>query len=244
MIHLLIDKTELKLLLEKRKAYIGTAKDGIWETIFASVTFLFSLLYTECSDIGFVKGDVIKFAFLLFTFAFLGRGMSSMIRKKDYSAEKLYDEVVNLNRIEHPFSIIGVKDSYNEFSNRYLLYYDTRWKCFLFPNIRTSENDSKNEENMIYDISNSLKIKTGQLSVKKVGEKIHQKYSVSDEKMKWYHHTFYEVNVQIFPEEVKKPQFNIDGKNYCWMSIAEMENNSRIQEVNSDIVSMVKELYH
>ncbi|MBO5523111.1 MAG: hypothetical protein J5986_05475, partial [Roseburia sp.] len=133
---------------------------------------------------------------------------------------------------------------YNEFSNRYLLYYDTRWKCFLFPNIRTDENDSKNEENMIHDISNSLKIKTGQLSVKKVGEKIHQKYSVSDEKMKWYHHTFYEVNVQEFPEEAKKPQFSIDGKNYCWMSIAEMENNSRIQEVNSDIVSMVKELYH
>lgn len=167
-----------------------------------------------------------------------------MIRKKDYSAEKLYDEVADLNRLEHPFSIIGLKDSYNDFSNKYLLYYDTRWKCFLFPNIRTSENDSKNEENMIHDISNSLKIKQEQLTVKKVGERIHQKYSVSDRRMKWYHHTFYEMNVQEFPEEVKKARFDIDGKNYCWMSIAEMEQNSRIQEVNSDIVSMVKEFYH
>jgi hypothetical protein len=39
---------------------------------------------------------------------------------------------------------------------------------------------------------------------------------------------------------IEQDSFEIDGKKFYWMSIAEMEQDKRIMEVNSDIVSMVK----
>ena len=41
-------------------------------------------------------------------------------------------------------------------------------------------------------------------------------------------------------EQIEQDSFQIDGKKFYWMSIAEMEQDKRIMEVNSDIVSMVK----
>lgn len=241
---ILLDKTELELLLERRKEYIGRSKDGLFDFFFAIITFLFSLMYTDCEDIFFIKGSVIKGIFLLVTIAFLGRGIVLMIKRNDYSADKLNREINDLNHMEHPFSIIGIRDTYNEYANRFLLYYDTRWKCYLFPNGRTNEDAEKNEAYLKQDISNSLKLPVNMLSIRKVGERIHQKYSVSDQRMKLYHHTFYELKVDDFPEEARKTEFVMDGTMFRWMSLAEMVQDARIQEVNEDIVEIVKELYH
>lgn len=167
-----------------------------------------------------------------------------MAKRNDYSAEVLKEEINDLNRMEHPFSIMGIRDSYNEYANRFLLYYDTRWKCYLFPNGKSSEDEEKNEQYLKRDISNSLKISPEAVRIERIGERIHQKYSVSDQIMKLYHHTFYELHVAEFPEEARKTEFVIDGKSFRWMSIAEMEKDKRIQEVNRDIVEIVKELYH
>lgn len=242
--NILLDKTELELLLERRKMYIGESKDGLYDSFFAAVTFLFSLVYTDCGDIFFIRGSVIKGIFLLMTLAFLGRGIVLMAKRNDYSAEVLKEEINDLNRMEHPFSIMGIRDSYNEYANRFLLYYDTRWKCYLFPNGKSSEDEEKNEQYLKRDISNSLKISPEAVRIERIGERIHQKYSVSDQIMKLYHHTFYELHVAEFPEEARKTEFVIDGKSFRWMSIAEMEKDKRIQEVNRDIVEIVKELYH
>lgn len=165
------------------------------------------------------------------------------MKHKEYSAENLYQDINNLNRMEHPFSIIGIKDSYNEYANRYLLYYDSRWNCYLFPNRRTDENEKKNEESLLRYLSNSLKIPGRELSLEKLGERIHRKFSVSGGRMKWYHHTFYQIHVSLFPEELKKQEFTVDGINYRWMTLAQMEQDERISEVNGDVVKMVKELY-
>ena len=59
-------------------------------------------------------------------------------------------------------------------------------------------------------------------------EKEHEKYSVSAKEIK------------KFSEQIEQDSFQIDGKKFYWMSIAEMEQDKRIMEVNSDIVSMVK----
>lgn len=240
---ILLERTELALLLEQKKEYIGTTKDGIWDSLFASGTFLFSLLYTECQDIYFISGEAIKFFYLCITIIFLGRGIIKMMKGNEYSVDKLYSEISNLNRVEHPFSIIGIRDTYNEYANRYLLYYDNRWKSFLFPNGRTAEDIEKNESQMLEMISNTLKIPAESLIIEKAGEQIHQKYSVSDEEMKWYHHTFYRMKVLNFPKNLREKEFVIDGTVFRWMSISEMEADTRIQEVNSDIVTMVKGLY-
>lgn len=242
--HILLDQTELELLLEQKRAYIGRTKDGFLDSVFAAVTFLFSLIYTECEDFFFIKGSFIKGVFLLVALAFLIRGILLMAKQNDYSANQLKKDIDGLNRMEHPFSIIGIRDTYNTYANRFLLYYDTRWKCYLFPNGRTDMDEAVNEENLKRDVSRSLKVAPETISVRKRGERIHQKYSVSDCIPKWYHHTFYELTVAQFPEKAQTIAFDIEGTSYRWMSIAEMEQNPRIQEVNSDIVTMVKELYH
>lgn len=241
---ILLDQTELELLLERRRDYIGRAKDGLLDSVFAAGTFLFSWLYTECDDFFFIPGMVVKSAFLLFALVFLGRGVFLMIGRRNYSVEQLKREINDLNRITHPFSIVGIRDTYNKYANRFLLYYDSRWDCYLFPNGRTDSDAKVNEQNLKNDISRSLKIAPDLFCIEKRGERIHQKYSVSDQVQKWYHHTFYEMKVEQFPDEMKNIAFDIEGTSFRWMSLAEMEKNPRIQEVNSDIVAMAKELYH
>ena len=57
----------------------------------------------------------------------------------------LYDEMVANNEMEHPFSIVAIKDTFREFPNKYLLYYDNRWNCWFFFNFKTVENAEQNE---------------------------------------------------------------------------------------------------
>ena len=71
-------------------------------------------------------------------------------------------------------------------------------------------------------------------------EKVHEKYSVSAKENRCYRHRFYQFEIKKFSEQIEQDSFQIDGKKFYWMSIAEMEQDKRILEVNSDIVSMVK----
>lgn len=73
-------------------------------------------------------------------------------------------------------------------------------------------------------------------------EKVHEKYSVSVKENRCYRHRFYQFLIKEFNEEIEQDSFEIDGKKFYWMSIAEMEQDKRIMEVNSDIVSMVKKV--
>lgn len=61
-------------------------------------------------------------------------------------------------------------------------------------------------------------------------EKVHEKFSVSSQENKCYRHGFYKYIISNFPENLKKDCFEIDGKKFYWMSIAEMECDSRIME--------------
>ena len=56
-----------------------------------------------------------------------------------------------------------------------------------------------------------------------------------------YSHKLYLASVAGFPDVAKQNAFEIDGGQYCWMSISEMENDPRIMEVNADIVQFVKD---
>jgi Ni,Fe-hydrogenase III component G len=48
----------------------------------------------------------------------------------------------NLDEVTHPFSIVAVKDTYNEYANKFLLYYDKAWKCWFFFSFHSQqEND-------------------------------------------------------------------------------------------------------
>lgn len=145
-----------------------------------------------------------------------------------------------MNQTEHPFSIIAIKDEYRPFPNKFLLYYDTRWSCWFFPNYRTSPDESENKKNICERLSGQFKISASSIELQRKADIIHRKYSVSDHVGKAYNHTLYNAKFEAFPDVMQHDRFKIDDLDYAWMSIPEMEKNPDIREHNMDVVSFVK----
>ena len=158
--------------------------------------------------------------------------------KNNYSKEDLFKDINKLNQITHNHSIIAIKDTYSEFPNRFLVYDEPKWNCKLFLNYKTNQN---NEKFIIDHISHELKIKSEDISIEYMSQKIHEKYSQNHKEMRVYCHRLYQVTLKTFPNIMQDNSFEIDGVQYYWMSISEMERDSRIREVNQDIVDFVKE---
>lgn len=81
--------------------------------------------------------------------------------------------------MEHIHSIIIIKKG-----NKYLNYYDERWGMYLFPNLKGNDIEK-------------IKNKYNTNNVKLVFDKVHEKYSVSHNEIRTYHHYFYEVTIDI-----------------------------------------------
>jgi len=113
--------------------------------------------------------------------------------------------------MEHIHSIIIIKKE-----NKYLNYYDEKWGMYLFPNIKG------NDINVIKN-----KYKTD--NVKFLFDKVHNKYSISHNKVKNYHHYFYEVNTDI------------DGE---YFSLEDLLNKDKVKEYNQDIIRYIDEYYN
>lgn len=112
--------------------------------------------------------------------------------------------------MEHVHSIIIIKNN-----NKYLNYYDERWGIYLFPNIKGNNIEI-------------IKSKYNTNNVKLLFEKVHNKYSVSHNEIRTYHHYFYEVDS------------NVEGK---YFSLDELLNNNKVKEYNADIIKYIKEYY-
>jgi hypothetical protein len=237
---LLIDNLKLKLLLEKRREYVGNKLDGL-DTFLAGLFFLLSLLCSEYHNIGMIDGLVIKtLAFVIGTSATI-YGFVKIISShtKKYNHEILYSDIENLNEITHPFSIVAVKDTFNQFPNRFLLYYDKTWECWFFFSFKTS--DVSDEDNIKIRLSNLLHIESKFITTQYISARIQPKHSLRDNIDKVYLHRLYRADVTSFPELCKEDSFEIDGVKFRWMSIPDMEDDVRIMEVNKDVVSMVKD---
>ena len=59
--------------------------------------------------------------------------------------------------------------------------------------------------------------------------------------MKEYHHYFFKVDIKSDIPFMNEETLNINGKQFKWFSYNELETDKRIQEVNSDVVSYIKE---
>lgn len=114
--------------------------------------------------------------------------------------------------MEHVHSIILIKKD-----GKYLNYFDDRWNMYLFPNIKGNDIDQ-------------IKKKFNTNEVKFLFDKVHEKYSVSHNENRVYHHYFYE----IFSD-------NIEGE---YFSLEELLKNKKIREYNGDVISFIKEYYN
>lgn len=235
---ILIDETELDLLLEKKKQFIG--KEVVWDSLLSAVSFLVSVFLATYKEIFGVPGAAIKTTFVMLGLFFTAKSVKDIWSgaKNNYSKEDIFKDINKLNQITHNHSIIAIKDTYSEFPNRFLVYDEPKWNCKLFLNYKTNQN---NEKFIIDHISHELKIKSEDISIEYMSQKIHEKYSQNHKEMRVYCHRLYQVTLKTFPNIMQDNSFEIDGVQYYWMSISEMERDSRIREVNQDIVDFVKE---
>lgn len=113
--------------------------------------------------------------------------------------------------MEHVHSIIIIKKD-----NKFLNYYDEIWKMNLFPNIKG---------NNIEEIKNKYNTE----NVKLLFDKVHEKYSVSHNEMRTYHHYFYQVDTDINGE---------------YFSLKELLENPKVKKYNEDIINYINEYYN
>lgn len=237
---MLIDKIRLKLLLEQKRDYIKHSVEGI-DILITAVVYIFSLLCCEFKPIFGIDKMVVTTLAWVFAVIILVYGIYKIIvsSRHRYSHEKMFHEIENLDEVLHKFSIVAVKDSYHEYANKYLLYYDKAWNCWFFFNFPTSE--YQNEESLTQRLSNVLKISTANIKMVAVSDRIQPKYSERDHVNKVYQHSLYQGVISEFPDFMKQDEFELEGTKYKWWTISDMETDEEIMAKNKDVVSFVKE---
>lgn len=142
----------------------------------------------------------------------------------------------------HHHSIVAIKDTFQKFPNRYLVYEDKAWHCRFFLNYPTQLMEAQNVNFLKEKLSGALKIPMEDMDLTKKGQALQQKYSERHQEMRVYDHVFYEAKISDFPESMKQPSFKQDGVTYYWMTIEEMKQDSDIQKKNLDVVQEVEKL--
>lgn len=230
-----INDNSLHDLLQSRKKYIG----GSWITglfqFISGISFCMSLNSSEFSP--WIK----FFLYITAVFAILVSAVQiwNNIGKKSCNYEKLYNDIKKLSVAESQYSLVAIKNDFEgDYANKVLLkYYKEGWKTFMFLSYRTaSEND---ESNVIARVAATLKIARDQLEIKFLTEVPDQpKPSPDLNIIRSYHHKYYQVFINSFPETLKKPEFIIDGIKYKWMTLEEMLEDRQINRNNIDVLNV------
>ncbi len=213
----------------------------MWDSVLSAVSFLISVILASYKDFFGIPGIVLKTVFVVLGILFTSKSFIDIVasKKNNYTYEDLIMDINKLNEIAHNHSIILIKDSFQKFPNRFLVYDDKRWGCKLFLNYKDNSN---NEDFIKKHLSGDLKIELEDIKLSYLGQRIHEKYSESAKKRKVYCHKFYIADIKKFPDKIKQDSFEIDGKEYQWLSMPELETDKDVQKKNYDIVRFVKEL--
>lgn len=151
-------------------------------------------------------------------------------------------EIVNMDQTEHRHSIIALKDSFSDYPNRFLVYWDSEWICWLFPNYPTQEKDDANLTFLKKRLSSDLKVNESLIILEKQVQVVQEKLSARHQENRVYEHTYYSASISDFPLALRDSEFSISGKSYKWMTIAEMKQDPSIQTRNMDVVDVVNKL--
>ena len=234
---LLIDSTKLEALLQRKQEYIGYKKIDQSCNVVNALLVVYGGLSAPPDTAWWLK----ILAVIVGGFGVYWSGCAMWkATKNTYNADLLQHDIENINEIQHPFSLVAIKDTFNRFPHRYLLYYDNRWKLNLFPNYRTQATEQENIANIISHLSNELQLPAQDITVEQKGYKLTTKYSVSDQVQKVYAHTLYQATIKKLPKRLQADSFTIGDRKYSWWSIDKMEEDKGIREHNLDVVDLVK----
>lgn len=223
-----IQEENIRNVIQRNKNYIGK---GFFP--FDSICTLTAFIVTYLlSDFDGKTGTKIFLIIVIFLCAAWLLYRLFLYFRNPIDAEKLYDEIMGLVEKKHAFSLSLISNE-----NRFLLKYDRRWKCYLFPYTRTKlENDKEFVQDCFFKLTGINK------ACDKVLEHEDTKYSYSDGFEKTYSHTYYLFNLDIGKSILsRKNSFKIGKDNYRWFTIQEMRENKKIEERNSEIVTFVDE---
>ncbi len=228
-----IKEEKLQDMLIRRKKHIKT-HIPILETVAFIASFLITILLSDFFNAPFRT----KFAVVLLSIIYIAAYILTLYGSH-YSVEKFYKDICSVSENNHDFSILLLRDVSGIFPCSYVLKFDKRWKCWLFPYIRTNkENDRQSVEDYIKSV-----FKIDDFKIAKVTEEDFTKYSVSANLQKTYHHTFYLIEFNAGKTILENKTFKISGAKHRWFTTLQMKENKRIALRNYDNVKYVEETF-
>ena len=229
---ILIEKLKIKLLLEQKREYIGGVVANSFSFLLAVVSLGYSL-HCKGNISGLVDWCLVAICVITGTMSIkmLCRDMF-----RNYTHQDLYDDIVKLDVITHPFSLVIIRNEFEKRPNKFLLRYNERWNCWLLPYYKTTSDDV---EHLRQCLSEDLDVDANVIVRKE--RKIYEKFSPTAGKGKVYDHTFYYAPVKL-QRCHKQDEFTIGGAQYKWFSIADMQADENIMKMNSDVIAILQTL--
>lgn len=237
-----IKESELQSLLEKRKSLIGGSVVTMAGLFLGGLNMTYVFWNASIIQTGIGAAMMIAALWKPVRIIISSSSARDGIRSLWYSWDDLFAEIKAMDKTEHEHSIIIIRDTFNTYPNRYLLYNDKRWGCWFFPNYPASKTDEENMEYIKKRLSGDLKIPANNIGLSFVKQEIHEKYSESHKENRRYSHSFFVAEVKDFPQPERVESFSIDGKQYRWMTIDAMKQDKDIQEKNKDVVKAVENI--
>lgn len=231
MLH--IKEEKLQDLLFRRKKHIKTHFPFL-EMLSSVLSFIVTIFLSDFFNASFGVKFLVITACIVYTLACIFSFYGS-----NYSLDAFNKDICSLSEKTHDFSLLLLRDTSGTYPANYILRYDSRWKCWLFPYIRTNKENDK--QSVIDYVQSIFKIKN--VEIKKITEQEFTKHSVSANLQKTYHHTFYLIEFNALETPCSKKVFSVNGDKYRWFTISKMKDNKRIIERNSENINYVEETF-
>ena len=164
-----------------------------------------------------------------------------------YNQNMLFDDIKELSTLKNEYRALAViKDTFSKYPNRFLVYYDEIYHCYLCPHFPITKEEIKDNfysEKILEYISNELRVSKKHLFVNSVRQqKEHVKYSLRENDNKNFLFYYCKVDISNFDkyQNIKNDSFIIQGKKFAWVSLAELRKDTNTMERNSDVVNYLE----
>lgn len=229
---LMIREDNLTLVLAKRRNFIGVRP--LWDSILIFITGLF---YIPAAVV--IPNEICKWIMIGFGALVTGYGIVEICGRR-FTTENLYKEIARMNIISS--SIVAIAQPGVPDSNQYLLYYDAGWDCWFFPNRRSTPDISDDERDFLNYSNTEFKIPVQDCTLDLHGTEESAKQSTEHNEERHYLYRFYAGVVRTLPEQWSlEGEFEIGGHRCKWMTIADMLADERINAINHDVVTAVRD---
>lgn len=225
-----ISKDSLQDLLSRRKHHIKSFATVI-ETSLCFISFIVSLFLSNISDCS----APVKIAVGILSLSYLALAAMN-IYGSNYSADAFFRDICSAAGDDHCFSILVFKDTSGAHPASHIYEYDSRWKCWLFPYVRTNTKDDL--ESVRSYVSSVFKL--SDFTIERIEKQDFTKRSVSANLTKTYHHTFYLI---AFDASSQKQTFKANHEKYRWLTTQEIKSDKKAMERNFDNIEYVEKTF-